>query len=261
MGSVHLATPSTDGLPAFPLCELCPGQPAVWKQAWLGTWQQEAAWFGSWCCWHAGPSDLSGKQAWKCETNLWPSTRQICSSLRSFSLELLWLARTFFSQVKSQSSAIAARAPRPGKKDFRPPLRTLAVPRALEPPSGKTEPSEAWRKSPVCPKKPRKVLFEPRASEKDLDAEGNWHLPGVFYRSCLYYLLVLLAITSSAFLSAPPRQGGLVCALWITENCSLVLVKLPDNFLPVGKMTNRIWGTLSASTLYYNIVSVTSSYE
>nr|XP_038036453.1 uncharacterized protein LOC101796284 isoform X2 [Anas platyrhynchos] len=75
------------------------------------------------------------------------------------------------SAVKSQSSAIAARAPRPGKKDFRPPLRTLAVPRALEPPSGKTEPSEAWRKSPVCPKKPRKVLFEPRASEKDLDAE------------------------------------------------------------------------------------------
>ncbi|XP_068539207.1 uncharacterized protein [Anas acuta] len=75
------------------------------------------------------------------------------------------------SAVKSQSSAIAARAPRPGKKDFRPPLRTLAVPRALEPPSGKTEPSEAWRESPVCPKKPRKVLFEPRASEKDLDAE------------------------------------------------------------------------------------------
>ncbi|XP_071894517.1 protein TMED8 isoform X3 [Anas platyrhynchos] len=75
------------------------------------------------------------------------------------------------SAVKSQSSAIAARAPRPGKKDFRPPLRTLAVPRALESPSGKTEPSEAWRKSPVCPKKPRKVLFEPRASEKDLDAE------------------------------------------------------------------------------------------
>uniref|UniRef100_A0A8C3BRE7 GOLD domain-containing protein n=1 Tax=Cairina moschata TaxID=8855 RepID=A0A8C3BRE7_CAIMO len=75
------------------------------------------------------------------------------------------------SAVKSQSSAIAVRAPRPGKKDFCPPLRTLAVPRALEPPSGKTEPSEAWRKSPVCPKKPRKVLFEPRASEKDLDAE------------------------------------------------------------------------------------------
>uniref|UniRef100_A0A8B9DIZ6 GOLD domain-containing protein n=1 Tax=Anser cygnoides TaxID=8845 RepID=A0A8B9DIZ6_ANSCY len=75
------------------------------------------------------------------------------------------------SAVKSQSSETAARAPRPGKKDFRPPLRTLVVPCALEPPSGKTEPSEAWRKSPVCPKKPRKVLFEPRASEKDLDAE------------------------------------------------------------------------------------------
>ncbi|NXI62511.1 GACHH protein, partial [Anseranas semipalmata] len=75
--------------------------------------------------------------------------------------------------VKSQSSEMAARAPRPGRKDFRPPLRTLVVPCALKPPSGKMEPSEPWRKSPVCPKKPRKVLFEPRASERDLDAEDG----------------------------------------------------------------------------------------
>ncbi|KAF1430269.1 tRNA wybutosine-synthesizing protein 2/3/4, partial [Spheniscus humboldti] len=73
--------------------------------------------------------------------------------------------------VKSQSSEVTARASRPGRKDIRPPLRTLAIPCALKPPSGKVEASEAWRKSPVHAKKPRKVLFEPTASERDLDEE------------------------------------------------------------------------------------------
>ncbi|XP_072721281.1 uncharacterized protein [Ciconia boyciana] len=73
--------------------------------------------------------------------------------------------------VKSQSSEVTGRACRPGRKDVRPPLRTLAVPCALKPPSGKVEASEAWRKSPAHPKKPRKVLFEPTASERDLDEE------------------------------------------------------------------------------------------
>ncbi|KAM7110465.1 uncharacterized protein J5F26_005999 isoform 2-T2 [Ciconia maguari] len=72
---------------------------------------------------------------------------------------------------KSQSSEVTARASRPGRKDVRPPLRTLAVPCALKPPSSKVEASEAWRKSPAHPKKPRKVLFEPTASERDLDEE------------------------------------------------------------------------------------------
>ncbi|NXH12851.1 GACHH protein, partial [Bucco capensis] len=76
--------------------------------------------------------------------------------------------------VKNQSSDVAAGVPRPGRKDVHPALRTLAVPCALKPPSDKVEPSEAWRKSPVCPKKPRKVLFEPTASERDLGEEGSW---------------------------------------------------------------------------------------
>ncbi|NXV54041.1 TYW23 protein, partial [Uria aalge] len=75
--------------------------------------------------------------------------------------------------VKSQSSEVTARASRPVKKDVRPPLRTLAVPCVLKPPSGKVEAREDWRKSPVHPKKPRKVLFEPTASERDLNEEGN----------------------------------------------------------------------------------------
>ncbi|XP_065542075.1 uncharacterized protein LOC136017595 isoform X3 [Lathamus discolor] len=73
--------------------------------------------------------------------------------------------------VKSQSSEVTARASRPGRKDACPPLRTLAVPCVLKPPSGKVEASEAWRKSPAHLKKPRKVLFEPTASERDLDEE------------------------------------------------------------------------------------------
>ncbi|NWY55528.1 TYW23 protein, partial [Chionis minor] len=77
------------------------------------------------------------------------------------------------SAVKSQSSVVTARASRPGMKDIRPPLRTVVVPCAPKPPSGKVEPSEAWRESPVHPKKPRKVLFEPTASERDLNEEGN----------------------------------------------------------------------------------------
>ncbi|XP_062492130.1 uncharacterized protein LOC134172757 isoform X3 [Pezoporus occidentalis] len=73
--------------------------------------------------------------------------------------------------VMSQSSEVTARASRPGRKDACPPLRTLAVPCALKPPSGKVEASEAWRKSPAHLKKPRKVLFKPTASERDLDEE------------------------------------------------------------------------------------------
>ncbi|XP_068874067.1 rab9 effector protein with kelch motifs-like isoform X4 [Aphelocoma coerulescens] len=79
--------------------------------------------------------------------------------------------------VKSQSSEVAARASVPVKKDIQPPLRTLVVPCALKSPAGKVESSEAWRKSPdqgpprVHSKKPRKVLFEPTASERDLDEE------------------------------------------------------------------------------------------
>ncbi|XP_017597384.1 PREDICTED: rab9 effector protein with kelch motifs [Corvus brachyrhynchos] len=79
--------------------------------------------------------------------------------------------------VKSQSSEVAARASVPVKKDIQPPLRTLVVPCALKSPAGKVESSEAWRKSPdqgpprVHSKKPRKVLFEPTACERDLDEE------------------------------------------------------------------------------------------
>ncbi|KAL9849159.1 kelch domain-containing protein 2-like isoform 2-T2 [Geothlypis trichas] len=81
------------------------------------------------------------------------------------------------TEVKSQSSEVAARASRPVKKDMQPPLRTMVVPCALKPPAGKVESDEAWKKSPdqgpsrVHPKKPRKVLFEPTASERDLDEE------------------------------------------------------------------------------------------
>ncbi|NWH77460.1 TYW23 protein, partial [Piaya cayana] len=75
------------------------------------------------------------------------------------------------TKVNSRSSEVNARASRPGENYIHPSQRTLAVPCALKPASGKGEPSEAWRKSPVQPKKPRKVLFEPTASERDLDEE------------------------------------------------------------------------------------------
>ncbi|OXB65611.1 hypothetical protein ASZ78_011496 [Callipepla squamata] len=74
------------------------------------------------------------------------------------------------TSVKSQSSDVAARASWLGSKDFRTPLRSLVVPCALKPPPHKMEPSDAWRECPV-PKKPRKILFEPRVSERELDIE------------------------------------------------------------------------------------------
>ncbi|NWR37586.1 TYW23 protein, partial [Tachuris rubrigastra] len=80
--------------------------------------------------------------------------------------------------VKSQSSEVAARGSKPGRKDVHVPLRALVVPYALKPLSGKVESNETWKNSPVQgpprvhSKKPRKVLFEPTASERDLDEEG-----------------------------------------------------------------------------------------
>ncbi|XP_064514896.1 uncharacterized protein LOC135416102 isoform X3 [Pseudopipra pipra] len=82
-------------------------------------------------------------------------------------------------EVKSQSSEVAARGSRPGRKDVHAPLRALVVPYALKPPSGKVKSNETWRNNPVQgpprvhSKKPRKVLFEPTASERDLDEEGS----------------------------------------------------------------------------------------
>ncbi|XP_061854473.1 uncharacterized protein LOC104554682 [Colius striatus] len=73
--------------------------------------------------------------------------------------------------IESQSPEVTARMPRPRRKDVHPLLRTLAATCALKPPSGKVEPSESWRKSPVHTKKPRKVLFEPTVSERNLDEE------------------------------------------------------------------------------------------
>ncbi|NXU64166.1 TYW23 protein, partial [Horornis vulcanius] len=83
------------------------------------------------------------------------------------------------TRVKSQSSEVTTGASRPVKKDIQPPLRTVVVPCALKSPAGKVESSQAWRKSPdqgpprVHSKKPRKVLFEPTASERDLDEEAE----------------------------------------------------------------------------------------
>ncbi|XP_064006503.1 rab9 effector protein with kelch motifs-like isoform X2 [Pogoniulus pusillus] len=79
------------------------------------------------------------------------------------------LILTVNGQVKGQSSEVTARAFRPGRKD--PPLSTLANTCALKPPSHKVEPSQAWRRSPVHPKKPRKVLFEPTTCERHLNEE------------------------------------------------------------------------------------------
>ncbi|NWR71302.1 TYW23 protein, partial [Centropus unirufus] len=74
-------------------------------------------------------------------------------------------------EVNRQSSAVKARASGPGMNDTHPRLRTLMAPCALKPTSGKGEPSEAQRKSPVHPKRSRKVLFEPTASERALAEE------------------------------------------------------------------------------------------
>ncbi|NXX96828.1 TYW23 protein, partial [Centropus bengalensis] len=74
-------------------------------------------------------------------------------------------------EVKRQSPAVKARASGPGVNDIHPRLRTLVAPCALKPTSGKGEPSEAQRRSPVHPKRPRKVLFEPTASERALAEE------------------------------------------------------------------------------------------
>ncbi|NXO02910.1 GACHH protein, partial [Rhinopomastus cyanomelas] len=73
--------------------------------------------------------------------------------------------------VKSWSSDVTPRESRPGRNAC-PPLRTLSVLCALKSPSGKEKSSEAWRKSSAHPKKPRKVLFEPTASERELDEEA-----------------------------------------------------------------------------------------
>ncbi|NWI00101.1 TYW23 protein, partial [Tichodroma muraria] len=149
--------------------------------------------------------------------------------------------------VKSQRSEVAARASRPVKKDVQPPLRTTVVPCALKSPAGKVESSEAWRRSPdrgpprVHSKKPRKVLFEPTASERDLDEEGN---PGSFQ---LHFTGLACALPSPG--SPSPRWCHAMClsdlgtAVLIggegvsQQSCRDALWKLEidsDLWLPVG---------------------------
>ncbi|NWW82138.1 GACHH protein, partial [Climacteris rufus] len=168
--------------------------------------------------------------------------------------------------VKSQRSEVAARASRHVKKDGQPRLRTLVVPCALKPPSGKVESSEAWRKSPeqepprVHSKKPRKVLFEPTASERDLDEEGN---SGSFQ---LYFTAFACAFASPG--SPSPRWCHAMClsdlqtAVLIggegvnQQSCRDALWKLEidsDLWLPVGfQLQNAMPSCLHGHTATYD---------
>ncbi|NWU08513.1 TYW23 protein, partial [Cephalopterus ornatus] len=161
--------------------------------------------------------------------------------------------------VKSQSSEVAARGSRPGRKDVHVPLRALVVPYALKPPSGKVESNETCRNSSVQvpprvqSKKPRKVLFEPTASERDLDEEAE----GVLCHS---------ALLSSG--SPSPRWCHAMClsdlgtAVLIggegvdQQSCKDVLWKLEidsDLWLPVGfQLQNAMPSCLHGHTATYD---------
>ncbi|NWU76996.1 TYW23 protein, partial [Onychorhynchus coronatus] len=167
--------------------------------------------------------------------------------------------------VKSQSSEVADRRSRPGRKDVHAPLRALVVPCAFKPPSGKVESSETWRNSPVQgpprvhSKKPRKVLFEPTASERDLDEEGNSSFQ-------LYFTGLPCALLSSA--SPSPRWCHAMClsdlgtAVLIggegvdQQSCKDVLWKLEidsDLWLPVGfQLQNTMPSCLHGHTATYD---------
>nr|XP_009938192.1 PREDICTED: rab9 effector protein with kelch motifs-like [Opisthocomus hoazin] len=150
--------------------------------------------------------------------------------------------------VKSQCSEVTARASRPGRKDVHPPLRTVAVPWALKPPFGKVETSEAWRKSPVHPKKPRKVLFEPTASERDLDEEDlaveelqGSPSPRWCHAMCLSDLGTAVLIGGEGV-----NQQSCKDALWKLETGS-------DFWLPVGfQLRNAMPSCLRGHTATYD---------
>ncbi|NWS17880.1 TYW23 protein, partial [Pachyramphus minor] len=164
--------------------------------------------------------------------------------------------------VKSQSSEVAARGSRPRRKDVPVPLRALVVPYALMP-SSKVESNETWRNSPVQgpprvhSKKPRKVLFEPTASERDLDEEG-YGLMSLCSQPC--------ALLSSG--SPSPRWCHAMClsdlgtAVLIggegvdQQSCKDVLWKLEidsDLWLPVGfQLKNTVPSCLHGHTATYD---------
>ncbi|KFP81148.1 Rho GTPase-activating protein gacHH, partial [Apaloderma vittatum] len=131
--------------------------------------------------------------------------------------------------VQNQSSEVTTRTCRPGRKDVHPPVRTLAVPCALKPPSDKVESSEVWRKSPVHPKKPRKVLFEPTASERELDEEGACALPSPGSPSPRWCHAMCLSDPGTAVLIGGQGADQQSCkdTLWKLEIDS-------DFWLPVG---------------------------
>ncbi|KAM7164084.1 uncharacterized protein RBU57_008147 isoform 1-T1 [Macrochelys suwanniensis] len=84
-------------------------------------------------------------------------------------------AVTSVGQVKGQSLEATARAQRTRSKDLSPPPKKLLMATAPKSPTGQKAPKEFRRKihkpSPIQLKKPRKVLFEPRACEGEQDAE------------------------------------------------------------------------------------------
>ncbi|NXF09099.1 TYW23 protein, partial [Smithornis capensis] len=156
--------------------------------------------------------------------------------------------------VKSQNSEVPARASRPERKVVHPPLRTLVVPCALKPPSGKVEPSEAWRKSPVqgpsrvYSKKPRKVLFEPTASERDLDEEGCRVLLSSGSPSPRWCHAMCLSDLGTAVLIGGEGVDQQSCkdALWKLEIDS-------DLWLPVGfQLQNAMPSCLHGHTATYD---------
>ncbi|NWI54465.1 TYW23 protein, partial [Calyptomena viridis] len=156
--------------------------------------------------------------------------------------------------VTSQNPEVPARASRPGRKDVHPPLRTLVVPCALKPPPAKMESSEAWRKSPVQgsprvhSKKPRKVLFEPTASERDLDEEGCLILLSSGSPSPRWCHAMCLSDLGTAVLIGGEGVDQQSCkdALWKLEIDS-------DLWLPVGfQLQNAMPSCLHGHTATYD---------
>lgn len=80
-------------------------------------------------------------------------------------------------QSECQSWEVTSGKPRPGRKDFSPPLKKQLVPLVPQPPTGQMVPNKASRKAlkanSVHLKKPRKVLFELRAAEGEQDHEAT----------------------------------------------------------------------------------------
>lgn len=181
-----------------------------------------------------------------CETNLWPSNRQLTVASGLFLQS--WFDWDSCHRLRVRAQRWLLEHPGVGGRTSAQHWGPWQYPVPWNHHVARWNPARPGARVLSTPRSPGKFYLNPQhlreiSTKKVTLAASRFILQVLSERSAGQQL-------PSPFLCIPPRQDGLVClGLQNTENCSLVLDKLLDDFLPFGKRPEIEHGTLVVPTL------------